>query len=510
MDYLEMENQIARWFHLTQQAAFGQGKLQGEMELSIPASPAYRLSKDRRTGAVSLDTFTYRFYREKGTGAMACRVVMKRAEAKFTRQGNGAVMTSLRWDTIQEMEPFFYEGKEWKGVSGNYPSLPGPGRLKAEDRLEIRSMQNMFFERRFHQAEKLLSGEPDAELSIPYLGITGLSGKTAILQELKKHLERESRNNHCYLFLGITGFPVMEGAEADGEEAAAEESPYAAKDPCGASGFAAEGCGRAKGMFLAEVFQVYAGIGGEKMGQWKLKRHLSVVRADYRKEKGRWKIHKMRMEHIVSLPEQVYRNDIRFDKMGQSQEPWRVDSQGFEVCRDPEAAQEAENIISKWVYSCRRGELMEFLKTYMKNPLNENYMLIRSQGDKTKALESLEEVTAKLQDLTDNYHNPYYTYHAPTTPVILVNARKDRIRGIWFDHAATSLYSMAKGPEAVPYMVFVNKYVHEFRKIEGKWYLVRFFCEPLISQPDWLLNMTENMGYIMKKDTVCFPAQFEE
>ena len=153
---------------------------------------------------------------------------------------------------------------------------------------------------------------------------------------------------------------------------------------------------------------------------------------------------------------------------------------------------------------------MEFLKTYMKNPLNENYMLIRSQGDKTKALESLEEVTAKLQDLTDNYHNPYYTYHAPTTPVILVNARKDRIRGIWFDHAATSLYSMAKGPEAVPYMVFVNKYVHEFRKIEGKWYLVRFFCEPLISQPDWLLNMTENTGYIMKKDTVCFPAQFEE
>lgn len=68
--------------------------------------------------------------------------------------------------------------------------------------------------------------------------------------------------------------------------------------------------------------------------------------------------------------------------------------------------------------------------------------------------------------MTDQYREGYYTFHAPTTPVIQALS-DDCVLGTWLDCAATSLRSMAKSPEAVPYMVFVNKYTHRFEKWTG-------------------------------------------
>ena len=84
------------------------------------------------------------------------------------------------------------------------------------------------------------------------------------------------------------------------------------------------------------------------------------------------------------------------------------------------------------------------------------------------------------------------------------------ILATWFDCAATNLRSMAKSPEAVPYMAFVNKYTHRFEQIEGRWYLTEFENEPMLALPDWELNMVNNIGWLANSSIRRFPKPFGE
>lgn len=136
-------------------------------------------------------------------------------------------------------------------------------------------------------------------------------------------------------------------------------------------------------------------------------------------------------------------------------------------------------------------------------------MWIKSFGEATPVQDDLSKIIAKIADMTSQYREGYYTFHAPTTPVIQA-VGGDCVLGTWFDCAATSLRSMAKSPEAVPYMVFVNKYTHRFEKMDGKWYLTEFQNEPMLALPDWGLNMTDNIGWLANSKIRRFPEAFGE
>lgn len=74
----------------------------------------------------------------------------------------------------------------------------------------------------------------------------------------------------------------------------------------------------------------------------------------------------MNIRNLVKLPDTPYRNDGRYDKSGRSEEPWQID-QTTRYQPDTETAMEIENIINRWVYGCRRGELRQFIQNDMRN-----------------------------------------------------------------------------------------------------------------------------------------------
>lgn len=479
MKYVEMENQMARYFHMYQQSQIHQGQYCQDMELSIWLSPAYHVSEDEKEGNMSCDTYTYHIYYEKETEKYLCELLQKRAEAKFAENGHGVSITDFEWYTIQAMKPWEYKGKNpFKELAG-YTSIPQKKSINAQEYLYIRNVQNMFFERRLHEVDELLSDCEDAMLSIECLQIKDVFGKTNIMNALEKCLKKEKENHHCYIFLGITGMPVIEIDE---------------------SGLWAEG------LFSVEIFQTDAF--SEDKETWKLKRQMGLVNTKFRKENGKWKIYQMEISNLIALPDVPYRNDGRFDKMGQTEEPWDIHQPiGAETSLDIAFA--VENMINRWVYASRHGTLPDFVETYMRNPDNLNYMKMRSFGDRSKEQKDLSEILEKVSEMNSHFRNRYYTYHAPTTPVITLNKEGDFAVGTWFDHASTNLREMVKSPEQIPYMVFVNKYVHKFKKMNGKWYFTRFYCEPLISLPDWELDMLHNRGFISQPDTAHFPDVFE-
>ena len=173
-----------------------------------------------------------------------------------------------------------------------------------------------------------------------------------------------------------------------------------------------------------------------------------------------------------------------------------------------EDAREIENIINGWALSCRCGKLMAYADRYFAMPEGEPKMLIRSFGAKPKKLENLEEIREKLSGMISQYQNRYYTFHAPTTPVLQYEGDQEHIIGTWFDCGTTNLRSMAKSVNEIPYMIFINKYVHRFRKIDGRWYFAEFYGEPAIGFPDWYFDLEHSRGYVSLEGTKCYPDEF--
>lgn len=479
MQYIEMENEMARQFHLIHQTQIKQGKFSHDMELSIWTSPAYYLSPDQKTGDMSCDTYTYRFYQEESE--YYCQVIQKRAEAKFEENISGVQICYFTWYTIQKMKPWKYKDNPFLSL-GEYPSIPLRETKNVQDVLEIRNIQNLFFEHRLHKVENLFSQNIVAELTIESLKLKKIKGRECISQKLNQVLAQEKLNHHCYYFLGITCEPVIEVAMDNRH---------------------------AQGLFMTQIYQVDAQA--EDAKRWKLNRQMAWTRSSFVKEDGQWKINRMEIRNIICLPQVTYRNDQRFDKMGQSQEPWNIDQNLYGKI-DLEASFAIENIVNRWVYSNRTGCMTKFAETYMKNPKNKNKMLIRSFGPASLKQSNYEEIQRKLGNMDKMYKNRFWSFHSPTTPVIWIDEDEVHAKATWFDLAATNLRSMmgeTGETGIVPYMVFVNKYFHQFEKIEGKWYLIEFFNEPIIAIPDWELDMNHNGGYIDLENSKGYPELFE-
>lgn len=477
MQYTDLENLTARYLHQDHQIQMEEGRYCKDFRLSMWASPVYRLSEDGREGGMSCDTFTYRIF-HKADGRDCCQVMIKRLECCFS-QGDGQIsMTNLRWSTIQEMKPWEYDAPFPYETLRDWPQLALSGKNDGKEVLAVRNLQNLVFEHRLHEIAPLFSAREQASLFIEHCTKETVYGQARIGEWAEEFLAGEKENHHCYLFFGITGLPVIE-IYGDGK------------------------C--AEGLFMTEVCRIDAA--SENKEEWKLYRHLGFVHSRFLKEEGQWRILTMELQTAADLPPVRYRNDLRYDKSGQSDEPWNIDQKkdGSVTLED---GMEAEKMINGWVLACRRGTLLSYMERYFKLPKGEPSMMIRSFGAKTKKLENLVQIREKLEDMTAQYRNRYYTFHAPTTPVLQYDGDKEHMTGTWFDCGTTNLRSAAKGPEDIPYMIFRNKYVHRFRKINGKWYFAEFYGEPVISMPDWHFDMKHSRGFVSVEGTECYPDAF--
>ena len=102
-----------------------------------------------------------------------------------------------------------------------------------------------------------------------------------------------------------------------------------------------------------------------------------------------------------------------------------------------------------------------------------------------------------------------------SSPMIEISEDGKFARGTWFDHSATNMYSASltdKDQEQplIPYMVFIARYVHEFKKIDGKWYLSNFYWEPLINLDDWQFDHVHSDGFVRWAHDCYFPWAFEK
>ena len=384
MNYLELERTLARHIHLCQQAELHRAALTGELRLSMSATPAYRLGEHQ--GEVSCDLFTCHIFRENGKPV--CQLEMCRVEAKAPDK---AELIDLRWYPIQQMKAWPYpEGEDPFLSLGRYPLLPAKESGDEGALIAIRNLQNLFFEHRLHRLEELFSSSEEAELEIEALGIRDKLPEA--LKQCQQILDSEAANAHCYRFLGVTGLPVIE-LSGDGIHA--------------------------KGLFMTQLYQVEAAAFRKDPKDWTLHRTLAVTCSEYVREADGWKILRMQIRNLVSLPTVPYSVTGRYDRCGQSDLPWTV-AQCYGPAPDPDTCLQIEQIIHGWAYGCRLGSLPAFVAEYMQNPLEKNRLWIKSFGNATPVMDSLEKINAKIEDMTNQYREGYYTFHAPTTPVIRV------------------------------------------------------------------------------------------
>ncbi len=484
MDFLQMENALSRWFHLQQQAELWRGRYEKEMDLSICLTPAYKMEEDGRNGYISCDTFTCHFANRNGKGN--CQVRMKRLEAAVEATGTGCRIRRIRWYLIQEMKPWTYPKEIDFCALPKYPELPKAGtsvEVKKqnceEDRMAIRNLMNMFFEHRLERMHELFFEDKQTNVRIDLLSKRTVKGYQAITKWFQETLAGEKENAHCYRFLGLNCAPVIE----------IDESRRMA---CSLS--------------MAETFRIDAK--DKEPARWTLIRRLCTVCGRYVNTVDGWKISHLHIQKLIDLPIVRYRNDQRYDKAGQSKEPWSVD-QKYGGTISVSDAMQIENIINGWAYSCRQGTLDAFCRNYFFHPDFPVSMLIRSFGTKTEELRTFEDIMTKIRDMVAQYRNRYYTWHAPTTPVLQYDGDKEHVVATWYDRGTTNLRSMSKSAADILYMVFVNKYTHHFRRAGGKWYIERFYNEPVISMPDWHFDMMHSRGYVSIPDTPCFPDRFE-
>lgn len=138
-------------------------------------------------------------------------------------------------------------------------------------------------------------------------------------------------------------------------------------------------------------------------------------------------------------------------------------------------------------------------------------MYINSNENCTPLI-GLPDILNKLSGMDSHFVHRMYSYHTAANPLIEISEDGCYAKGTWFDHSATNLYSPKAcegGLAAIPYMVFIARYVHEFRKIDGQWYLTGFYWEPLINLCDWQFNLEKSEGIVRYKDKINYPLAFE-
>ncbi len=449
-------------------------KTRCDKQFSIWASPRYQLEQSSLDKKMICDLYTYRFYFDEREGKHKCELIISQLIVTFLVVDQTMKIINLLWKDIQSMIPWDYElppNSEWFGEvqPGSLPEMRADN--SPEDVLQIRNLQNYFFERKMNQTEQLFCDQAMPSLYLEPLSRNKIIGKSLILNQINQWRREEVLQNGYYLFLGITAAPII---EVNLENRSAE------------------------GLYFVETFHFNNQLQATTE-KTPLIRYLNILKASYCLENGEWKIRTMDLNIIGELPRVIYTRGRRYDRMSQYPNSWNLD-----ICKRKgrfiEDSYKIENILNQWVYHCRCGKLVSFYEEYMKNREIECRMLIRSQGERSKILSTEAEIIHKLSEMDQQFHDLMYSYHTATTPIIEIEENGNYAKATWFDHSATNLFSMATTNELIPYMVFVAKYVHQFRRIEGKWYLVDFYWEPLISLPDWEFNLMNSKGFVSKKD----------
>ena len=403
-------------------------------------------------GAVSCDLFDY--HQCTVDGKDACLLHVRRLDIGFVYRDGMLKIRRFFTDAIQTYEPWFYMEKH--PLEHAFEVFDSIGPVDADDYIALKKAHNYLW---------------DHLLALKEEEAGGLAGAA---DALKRVFRTSSLRDERYPVVGITGL-LCADVEKD-------------------SGFAR--CSQ-----LAEVFRIV----GEDSAM-KLVRSLWQVQTDCRYRDGEWTISQIAAQPVMYLPLSDYVPGIRYDRWSMGPDDWDLVNSPMPG-RKTQDLYEIENIMGAWAVHGRRGDLSGFAEKYMTHPELKPVLAIMSQGKETPVREGIDAIRERFAGMDARFRNHRYSMHVPTTPVVEVSADGTHAVGTWYDHSATCL---ASGDETCfPYMVFVARYFHEFVKIDQKWYVKRFYWEPLIHLEEWKLDLTHTDGWAARTDDRNYPEPLE-
>ena len=432
-------------------------------------TPAVVLDEQGDSATVTWDTYSYRIDRSKKKSA-TCTT---RFSAKCLLEPQGWRLYQVDWMVMQCFVPEEY-GEEQMPEHQYQPWSAGEDNtavLAAVDYLSIRNVNNLVVLRNWNEVEPLFSEH--AVLYAEGIAEKAFFGRSGVAEFCNMIHEQESVHGGRYRCLQLLG-----------------------------PGYLTAGEHSAKGSWLSETFEV---IPNEKNEQIIRRRICRLDQKFERSEQG-WLLQEYHMMTLFELPD-IYGESPLYQRMTSPLGNW-IPIEYDPRCVRPNACFEVENLYALWPACLRRGELMTYLREHMSGDDVTCKLSIRSRGPETPTLVGFEAIAGKLQGMDDIAVLSLPSYHCATTPVLESSADGNTVRASWMDHSLTNM-SVALGADPengmVPYMIFVSRYDHVFRRIHNRWYLVEFGWEPALGLPNWLCNPADEIGWDPQRRGLKYP-----
>lgn len=431
---------------------------QGRTAFLFTMSPSYRLfdTVEAFDGGISCDAYMYENHRSNCNDNDTCQLRIMRLDISFTQQKGLAKICEFHLFTIQTMRAWPFDTARDSApmtpfVNTAFCKSPELTAGAVSAYAEVKKTVNMLWDRLLFQIDHLFSDK-------------------AVYEKLKQYFCSEDASQPA---IGLTASPQIFRAEN----------------------------GVINVLSPVEVFKLKSKTSPA------VQRTFHYVWLCIFCENGLWKIQDVHIMPVFTLPLLLYIPGKRYDKISYDILPWKLYNTATPYMY-PEDAYEIENILSQWIYSARRGKLWPFYRKYMKNDSFVPKMMMKSYGNQSPVHVGKAGIQKKLENLESHYIPGMYSYHMATTPVIQFSEDGKTAWGAWFDHSATSLYDDAVRKDEIPHMVFVGRYMHEFKKIQNQWYMTSFFSEPLLSMADWMFDVPASEGWVKNRKGEHYPKLF--
>lgn len=465
--------------------------------------PCDILIEERGNGfAAEWDTFAYRFEAPGQVQYFFNHMYADFVPDDFPKRGVKRVkedtaitfkFSRLRWTEILELAPWEAAHEAGCDVNKNvsWVEMAG-GPLSSQDYLDIRNLQGHFTHQGMERRIEWFSNDKQVTLNLPTVLESPATGSEAVGKSLEWLRQQELDNGKNYVFLPIITAPYI----------------------CGNDSYA-------RGLWLVHSFEVKAQAYGHKTEPFEVVFRVGRFCQEFVKEDGQWKF--LTFDHDVFFTplRYPYRSNTGRHRMCEGDlwdNTWLTGPESTGVCSAEDAFQ-IEMIMPHWVGRLRQDRAMEFVDKFMVNDEVEISMLVagstktvtqgyedikqRFGGQKADKSEvspnrKISEVSScrnasedsSYREVLENgpghkaqaetvHRRAHPAFHTLTTPVIEVDKDLRHASAAWTDFAIADLSGAFNLPETpVRYYATVNKYYHDFIKVNGVWKLYHFGWEP--------------------------------
>ena len=446
-------------------------------DIHVLHTPSFAVMNTDDEAKGTWDTCSYRIYCNEGMPA--CEIMITRMDVWFAKGEDGLKIRSLNWHIMQSWVPVNYApGQETplKDLQKKRDFLPEGETPSAGDYTALQNLLGRFVHDHFRNPDELFADRPDTCLFLDCIMEKPAFGFAETAEQMEAVIRKEKETGHYVVLCSLAG-PVI---VLTGENTARAVSALACYVPTKEE---------------------------EKEGLY-LERSIRLLKADFVKEEECWKILSLQTEDAAQLPYlPKYTPSFGFERMSLKEGNWTAEEFGTaQKAGDCSGdAFIAENIVNAWIYATRSGKDMEFLDNYVNFGALPCVFDFKSRGLDAPSLETEEAVKEKISVFDRQWEAlvKQPAYHAAGTPYVRISADGQYMKALWIDCCNTNMsaaFGKYNEDGTVPYMAAVNKYMYEFRKKDGVWYLVHWYFEPLMNVMQHSFNPKNSRGWCMKDD----------